>query len=63
MNDDSQASKPDGRKDDPLPPTGEVVLVQADGFRCLAFRDKDGKWRGAFHQEELLGDVRVINSN
>jgi len=36
------------------------VLVQAEGFRCLAFRDKDGKWRDTFHQGELQGTIRVV---
>ena len=39
---------------------GEQVLVQAEGFRCLAFRDKDGKWRDAFSRDELDGAIQVI---
>jgi hypothetical protein len=42
---------------------GEQVLVQAEGFRCLAFRDKDGKWRNAFSRDELQGTIRVIEYN
>jgi hypothetical protein len=55
-----QTSKPDIPSDDPLPPIGEQVLVQAEGFRCLAFRDRDGKWRNAFSRDELQGSIRVI---
>jgi hypothetical protein len=59
MNDHLRASKPD----DLLPAMGEQVLVQAEGFRCLAFRDKDGKWRNAFSRDELPGTIRVIKYN
>jgi hypothetical protein len=55
-----QTSKPDIPSDDPLPPIGAQVLVQAEGFRCLAFRDRDGKWRNAFSRDELRGTIRVI---
>jgi hypothetical protein len=52
----------DGRdkRDDNLPPIGQTALVQGDGFRCLAYRDKDGKWRDAFHKRELKGSIQVI---
>jgi hypothetical protein len=60
MSDNLQASNHNHQKEDALPPIGETVLVQAQGYRCLAFRDKDGKWRGAFHQDELHGTIRVI---
>jgi hypothetical protein len=41
------------KKDDHLPPIGIPVLVQCDGFRCMAFRDKDGKWRDYFYKDQL----------
>jgi hypothetical protein len=63
MNDNVRASKPNDPLDDPLPAIGEKVLVQAEGFRCLAFRDKDGKWRNAFSGDELPGTIRVIKSD
>jgi len=46
-----------------LPPVGEVVLVQCENFRCLAFRDKYGKWRSPFSKMELNGMVQVIEGN
>ena len=45
-----------------LPPIGETVLVQGEGFRCLAYRDKDGKWKDYFHGTELRGSVRVLKA-
>jgi hypothetical protein len=60
MSDHAQASKPGDPPDDLLPPIGEQVLIQAEGFRCLAFRDKDGKWRNVFGRGELPGIIRVI---
>jgi len=59
MHDDLQAPKPNDPPNH-LPPIGEQVLVQAEGFRCLAFRDKDGKWRNVFGRDELPGIIRVI---
>jgi hypothetical protein len=60
MKDYLRASKPNEPPDDPLPAVKEKVLVQAEGFRCLASRDKDGEWRNAFSQAELDGIIRVI---
>ena len=60
MNDYLRASRTNDPPDDPLPAIGEQVLVQAEGFRCLTFRDKDGKWRNAFSRDELHGTIRMI---
>ncbi|MGD0085919.1 MAG: hypothetical protein ABSC24_02200 [Verrucomicrobiota bacterium] len=46
----------------PAPPVGEVVLVQCEKFRCLAFRDKHGKWRSPFSKMELNNVVGVIKA-
>jgi hypothetical protein len=46
-----------------LPPVGEVVLVQCKNFRCLAFRDKYGKWRSPYSQMELTHVVHMINAD
>jgi hypothetical protein len=46
---------------DNLPPSpGEVMLVQCEKFRCLAFRDRQGRWRSPFSKMELPGVVHVI---
>ncbi|HLP75513.1 MAG TPA: hypothetical protein VK327_01235 [Candidatus Paceibacterota bacterium] len=45
-----------------LPPAGEVALVQGKGFRCMAYRDKDGKWRDYVHRNELPEPIAVINT-
>ena len=36
-----------------LPPVGLNVIVQCDGFRCLAYRNYQGKWIATFDQREL----------
>jgi hypothetical protein len=36
-----------------LPPAGKRVIVQCDGFRCLGYRSKEGKWLSAFDHSEL----------
>jgi hypothetical protein len=38
----------------------EFFLVQGAGYRCMAYRNDKGQWRGAFNNEELPGDVRVL---
>jgi hypothetical protein len=38
----------------------EFFMVQGSGFRCMAYRNQDGKWRGAFDNEELPGAIRVL---
>jgi hypothetical protein len=38
----------------------EFFTVQVFGFKCMAYRDRDGKWRRAFDNIELPGFVRVL---
>jgi hypothetical protein len=38
----------------------EFFMVQGSGFRCMAYRNQDGKWRGAFDHAELPGAIRVL---
>ncbi|HXC35806.1 MAG TPA: hypothetical protein VNV43_08020 [Candidatus Acidoferrales bacterium] len=38
----------------------EFFMVQGSGFRCMAYRNREGKWRGAFDDEELPGAIRVL---
>jgi hypothetical protein len=38
----------------------EFFMVQGMGFRCMAYRNIDGKWRGAFNDEELPGTIRIL---
>jgi len=42
---------------DPLPPIGKAVIVRGEGFRCMAYRDRDGKWKDYFRMEELPGVI------
>jgi hypothetical protein len=30
------------------------------GFKCMASRNQDGKWRGAFDNEELPGKIQIL---
>jgi len=41
-------------------PTVVPVQVQCEGFRCLAYRDKDGTWKDFHTGKTLVGNVRVI---
>jgi hypothetical protein len=57
----SPLSSPGLEDIDSLPPSpDEVMLVQCEKFRCLAFRDKQGKWRSPFSKTELPRVVYVI---
>lgn len=38
----------------------EFFMVQGAGFRCMAYRDQDGKWRSAFDNDELAGDICIL---
>jgi hypothetical protein len=38
----------------------EFFMVQGAGFRCMAYRNSDGKWRGAFDNRELPGAIRIL---
>ena len=43
----------------PLPPA-VPVLVQGEGFRCLAYRDRNGLWVDYHNGRRLKGDVKII---
>ncbi|HKW30623.1 MAG TPA: hypothetical protein VJT54_14905 [Verrucomicrobiae bacterium] len=43
-----------------LPPAGLNVWVQCEGFRCLAYRTKDGKWMTAIGNKEVKDVIRVV---
>ena len=45
-----------------LPPVGQQVWVQCEGFRTLAYRDAHGKWKTVAKGEELSGLVKVLKS-
>lgn len=38
----------------------EFFVVQGTGFRCVAYCDADGRWRNAFTNEELFGEIRIL---
>ena len=38
----------------------EFFMVQGVGFRCAAYRDLDGRWRAAFNNEELFGEIQIL---
>lgn len=38
----------------------EFFMVEGLGFRCMAYRDNDGKWRDAFKHYELHGDIQIL---
>jgi hypothetical protein len=47
--------------DSSLPPVGLNVIVQCDGFRCLAYRNLDGKWIATFDKRELDNVQYVVS--
>jgi len=38
----------------------EFFMVQGAGFRCMAYRDPNGVWRNAFNNEELMGEIYIL---
>jgi hypothetical protein len=51
----------DGEEEPTLPPVGLNVWVQCEGFRCLAYRTKDGKWLTAIGNKEVKAVIRVLS--
>jgi hypothetical protein len=49
-----------GGKSQPIPLGGRLVMVRCPGFRCLAYRDKDGKWRDVAHDEERPEILEIL---
>ena len=39
-----------------------AVLVETEGFQCMAFQDCHGKWRSFYDLKLLPGKVEVITS-
>ena len=46
-------------------PTSEpkAVLVETEGFQCMAYQDCYGKWRSFYSLKLLPGKVEVVDSN
>ncbi len=56
----SGGHEPLGKGDWTSPFIQEFFMVQGNGFRCMAYRNQDGKWHGAFDHEVLPGAIRVL---
>ena len=41
---------------------GDPFIVQCEGFRCMAYRDKTGKWRDYFNGDEISGEVQILTA-
>ena len=39
--------------DEVLPPVGERVMVQCEGFRCVGLCDQDGQWVDSYNHHPL----------
>lgn len=39
------------------------VLVETEGFQCMAYQDCHGKWRSFYNLKLLPGKVEVVTSN
>jgi hypothetical protein len=46
----------------PLPVFGLPVQVQCDGFRCMAFRDREGRWVDLFSREFVPRVLGVVSA-
>jgi hypothetical protein len=45
---------------DESPFDAEFFIVQGINFKCMAYRDERGKWRGAFNHLELPGMIQIL---
>ena len=57
----SDGPKPAEAKESASPFTREFFIVEYAGFRRMAYRNSDGKWRGAFDHRELPDDIRILD--
>ncbi len=48
-----------GRAGKPLP-AAVPVQVQCEGYRCLAYRDKEGNWINYHNGQPLKGTVKLV---
>ena len=62
MDSDTENSVGKRVADGSVPESLQVAMVRNRGVQCMAFRDKDQKWRDYFHLDELLGDVEVAKA-
>jgi hypothetical protein len=56
----SSNKKLEGANKSPRP--GEPVWVQCDGYRCLAFQDKKGKWWSFYDRSNLPGVIKILST-
>ena len=59
MNEQSEPLQNGNEGSGQLPPIGEVVWVQCEGYRTMAYRDAKGVWRNLGNGKELKGILRV----
>ncbi len=45
---------------EPSPFIIEFFMVQGVGFRCMAYCDEEGRWRNAFNNDELFGEITIL---
>jgi hypothetical protein len=57
---DNEVRKPSEPFYGPLPRPGMPVQVQCIGFKCMAYRDDDGKWMDFFTRKFLPGVLGVV---
>ena len=41
----------------------QPVIVQCADFRCMAYRDANGRWLDYFNGDEIKGEVKVVADN
>ena len=44
-------------------PGQKAVLVETEGFQCMAYQDCYGKWRCFYSLEPLPGRVEIVTSD
>lgn len=38
----------------------EFFMVEGPGYQCMAYNDSEGRWRKAFNNTILPGQIRVV---
>lgn len=60
QNEESEPKNGTLKDDSTSPFVLEFFMVRVAGYICMAYYNGDGKWRGAFDNQELTGQVHIV---
>lgn len=58
FDDDTMLVQPQEKQRQEYPPVGMPVIVQSNGYRCVAYRSDDGRWISCYDGREVENVLR-----